>query len=106
MHQLGDFLVRGAVFDGIRQPVLRPAQTFQRIRKVALFDLQRNLPKDLGRFFKQFVGNLAMAVRRFQPPDRHAKLQISRLRGEHIVRLEADRAQHGRDPGRVVAVPQ
>ena len=48
LHQLGDFLVAGALPHGLAQPLLRLPEPFERIVEVAFFQHQRGVPEDFG----------------------------------------------------------
>ena len=47
LHQLGDFLVRGAVLHRLRQPLLRALQPLKRIVQVTVFQQQGKVPQCL-----------------------------------------------------------
>ncbi len=47
LHQLGDFLIRGAVFHRFVQTLLRAAHPLAGVVQVTLFKLQRQIPEVL-----------------------------------------------------------
>ena len=57
LHQLGDLLIRGAVLHRLRQPLLRPAQPFERIRQVAILEQHRQIPHRGGQFVTLRTGH-------------------------------------------------
>ena len=105
VHQLGDFLFRRTVAERVRQPVLRPAQSFAGIRERAVLDQQCGLPEHVGNYVpvlwrESVLGHVAHA------PDCHAGHQVGGAVGEQVLGRMGDGAQHLVDAAPVLDRPE
>ena len=106
IHQLLDFLGRGAVADRLGQAFLRLLHALKRARQTAILDQKRDVPKRVGGFVPQIGAQRALRQRGVQPPHGDAQHQIGALVAQKPFGPVGHRVQKLRGAGAVAAGPE
>ena len=86
VHELANFFFRGAVAQGLSKLFLSFAQRAFRIRQIAVFEAQRDVPEVVGGTLHRGPRLVAL-----QPPEDRAQTEIGAPVSEELIGLEGDR---------------
>ena len=99
VHELANFFFRGAVAQGLSKLFLSFAQRAFRIRQIAVFEAQRDVPEVVGGTLHRGPRLVAL-----QPPEDRAQTEIGAPVSEELIGLEGDRFETLQDVGPIAGV--
>ena len=102
LHQLCDFLIGGAVLNGVLEALLCAGETFGGVRKVAVFKSNRRLPEEIDDGFR-LLFQTPVFERIAEAAHRHAGGEIGGGVVEDLVRLDHHRFEHVQNTRRGIA---